>query len=382
MTAAICIVGGKNAGKTTLIERLLPELAARGRRVATIKHDAHDFEIDMPGKDTWRHRQAGSDTTIIASSSKVAMIRMTGRETGLAELLRLVDRSCDLVLIEGLRRSALPKIVVQNSDPNAERPDILGEVWAVVGDRTSQGESSAPRFPTEDVAGLVDLIEERLLGGPSQTPAWNLPALLAEAGRQHGHLCLGQVLGVRMAIVGCERLGIFDPKYSKRLIVFVETDRCGTDAVQTVTGCSLGKRTLKFVDYGKLAATFIDTETGRAVRVAALEDAREAAKRFAPEEPDAHQAQLHAYKALPADQLFAIQDVRVSIDEADLPGGPHGRVTCRRCGEGVSDGRETSIDGQTLCRACATGAYYTLIEKPVTEETPLFEGRATGLRGR
>ena len=369
MTAAICIVGRKNAGKTTLIERLLPELAARGRRVATIKHDAHDFEIDLPGKDTWRHRRAGSGTTIIASSSKVAMVRLTEREAGLDDLLRLVDRSYDLVLVEGLRRSPLPKILVHRPELGLEPPNVLGEVWAVVSESGPViAASAAPRFRPDEVAALADVIERRLLGGRIQAPAWNLPALLAEAGRMHGHLCPGQVLGVRLAILGCERLGIFDPKSSKRLIVFVETDRCGTDAVQTVTGCTLGKRTLKFVDYGKLAATFLDTETGRAVRVCALESAREAALRFAPEERDPHQAQLRAYKALPDDALFTVQQVHAALDEADLPGRPRGRATCDACSEGVSEGRDVSAGGRTLCRACASGDYYTLIEAETAAE--------------
>jgi len=360
MPAAICIVGRKNAGKTTLIERLLTEFAARGRKVATIKHDAHDFEIDVPGKDSWRHRQAGSSTTVIASSSKVALVRLTEREAELQELLRLVDRSYDLVLIEGMRRSPLPKILVHRPELG-EPPDLLGEVWAVVTDAARVPGFDAPHFPPDQVSVLAEYIEQRLLGGSPPKPAWNLPALLAEAGRQHGHLCPGQVLGVRMAILGCERLGIFDPKSSKRLIVFVETDRCGTDAVQTVTGCTLGKRTLKFVDYGKLAATFLDMETGRAVRVCAVESARDAALRFAPEEPDPHQAQLRAYKALPDGELFTVQEVSVSLSEADLPGRPRRRVVCQGCGEAVNDGRDGSVAGRALCRACAQGAYYAPI---------------------
>src|SRR3990170_5496172 len=132
MPPAVCIVGNKNSGKTTLIERLLPELIARGRKVATIKHDAHDFEIDLPGKDTWRHRRAGSTTTIIASSSKVALVRQTEREEPLEGLLRLVDRSYDLVLVEGLRRSPLPKVLIYRPELGNEPPDVLGEVWAVV----------------------------------------------------------------------------------------------------------------------------------------------------------------------------------------------------------------------------------------------------------
>jgi formylmethanofuran dehydrogenase subunit E len=171
-----------------------------------------------------------------------------------------------------------------------------------------------------------------------------------------------------MTILGCERLGIFDPKSSKRLIAFVETDRCGADAIQTVTGCTLGKRTLKFADYGKLAATFLDTETGRAVRVCARESAREAARHFAPEESDRHRAQLRAYKALPDDELFTVQEVQVALSEMDRPGRPRRRVTCERCGEGVNDGREVSTHGRTLCRPCAGGAYYALVEETATEE--------------
>ena len=357
MTACVCIVGNKDSGKTVLIEGLLPELTARGRKVATIKHDAHDFEIDLPGKDTWRHRQAGSRTTIIASSSKVAMVRLVDRDEPLVGLLQLVDRSHDLVLIEGLRRSPLPKIIVYRPELGLEPPNVLGEIWAVV---TSGGklQIDAPHFLPDQIAELADLIEQRLLGGAARAPAWNLPALLAEAGRQHGHLCPGQVLGVRMAVAACDRLGIADPKSSKRLIVFVETDRCGTDAIQTVTGCTLGKRTLKFVDYGKLAATFVDTETGRAVRVSALESAREAAQRFAPEESDRHRAQLRAYKALPDDELFSVEMVRVELSEDELPGPPRSRTVCAICREGVNDGREETIGGRVLCRACAGHAYY------------------------
>lgn len=357
MTACVCIVGNKNSGKTTLIELLLPELTARGRKVATIKHDAHDFEIDLPGKDTWRHRQAGSTTTVIASSTKIGMVRLVDREEPLEGLLRLVDRSYDLVLVEGLRRSPLPKILVYRPELGLAPPNVLGEVWAVV---TSGPDLAieAPHLRPDQAAELADLLERRLLGGSARAPAWNLPALLAEAGRQHGHLCPGQVLGVRIAIAGCDRLGIADPKASKRLIAFVETDRCGTDAIQTVTGCTLGKRTLKFVDYGKLAATFVDTVSRRAVRVSALESAREAAQRFAPEERDRHQAQLRAYKALPDHELFSVEEVRVELSEDDLPGAPRRRTVCAICREGVSDGREEAVGGHVLCRACAGRPYY------------------------
>jgi formylmethanofuran dehydrogenase subunit E len=296
------------------------------------------------------------------------VVRLTDRELELDELLRLVDRSCDLVLVEGLRRSPLPKILVERPDLKAGAPSLLGEIWAVVTEGEPDIKTSAPRFRPDEPGLLAEFIERRLLGGPAQVPAWNLPALLAEAGRLHGHLCPGEVLGVRMAILGCERLGIFNPKSSKRLIVFVETDRCGADAVQTVTGCTLGKRTLRFVDYGKLAATFLDTETGRAVRVCARESAREAALAFETGTADRHEAQLRAYKALPDEELFTIQDVRVALEKEDLPGHRRRRTTCEVCGEEVNEGREISRGDRILCRTCAGGSYYEAVVETEREE--------------
>lgn len=162
MTAAISVIGCKNAGKTTLIERLLKEFASRGLRVATIKHDAHDFEIDIPGKDTWRHRAAGSKLTIIASASKVALVRETDDEATLANLLQFVDDSFDLVLVEGMRSSPLPKILVRRPEAGDDPPGIRGTIIAVV----SEGDDAAPRaglFRPDDAAALADLIQQRLL---------------------------------------------------------------------------------------------------------------------------------------------------------------------------------------------------------------------------
>ena len=170
MTAAICIVGPKNAGKTTIIEGLLREMVSRGRRVATIKHDAHDFEIDIPGKDTWRHREAGSSTTIIASSSKVAMVRLTDRMAELDELLALVDPSYDLVLIEGFRRSSFPKVLISSSGPEVRSRAVLGPVWAVVSQKDAECYADASHFRPDDVKGLADLLNQRLLG---KVPAHN-----------------------------------------------------------------------------------------------------------------------------------------------------------------------------------------------------------------
>jgi formylmethanofuran dehydrogenase subunit E len=185
--------------------------------------------------------------------------------------------------------------------------------------------------------------------------------LLAESVKVHGHLCAGQVLGVRMSLAGLREAGIADPKGAdrKQIIVFVEMDRCATDAVQSVTGCSLGRRTMKFLDYGKMAATFVNLGTGRAVRVAAREDSRVLARDYAPGAPDKYSAQLEAYRIMPEEELFDIREVRVDLRPEDMPGRPLSRVACSVCSEYVQDGREVNQNGSLLCRSCAGDSYYT-----------------------
>ena len=179
------------------------------------------------------------------------------------------------------------------------------------------------------------------------------------ASENHGHMCPGQVLGIRMAMLGLQAIGIDDPgKARKSLLTFVEIDRCATDAVSLVTGCRLGKRSLKFLDYGKVAATFVNLETGRAVRVVARDGARAKAKLLFPAIANPSQAQLQAYKVMEIDDLFRLQPVRVTLKPEDLPGGPHSRVTCAQCGEGVNDGRELCLEDRVLCRSCAGEKYY------------------------
>jgi formylmethanofuran dehydrogenase subunit E len=180
------------------------------------------------------------------------------------------------------------------------------------------------------------------------------------ASQAHGHMCAGQVLGLRLAIYGLSLLGIDDPtgKHRKRLVTFVEIDRCATDAISVVTGCRLGKRALKFLDFGKMAATFCDLESGRSVRVAALESSKQRARDIYPEIEDKNQQQMKAYRELPDAELFSAQWVHVRIGPEDLPGFKGPRVTCALCGEGVSFQREVLRDGQTLCRPCAGSSYY------------------------
>ncbi|MDO8785962.1 MAG: FmdE family protein, partial [Syntrophales bacterium] len=179
-----------------------------------------------------------------------------------------------------------------------------------------------------------------------------------------GHLCPGQVLGVRMSLLGLREIGIADPKGKDRksIIVFVETDRCATDAVQSVTGCSLGHRTMKFMDYGKMAATFCNTITGKAIRVFAKEDSRQKAKEYFPEIENKYRAQLEAYMVMSDNDLFAVMEVNVKIKQEDMPGRPLRRVQCDSCGEHVQDMREVHQDSLVLCVPCAKGGYYSAIK--------------------
>ncbi len=188
----------------------------------------------------------------------------------------------------------------------------------------------------------------------------SLDEYLKEAELAHGHLCAGQVLGVRMAMLGLAKLGIDDPrgKDRKRLVTFVEIDRCATDAVALVTGCRLGKRALKFRDWGKVAATFVDVSTGKAVRIAARESSKEFARQMHPELRDKDQQQMAAYREMPAEDLFDVQAVRLTLAPEEFPGYKGERAVCEQCGEGINFRREVRRDGLVLCRACAGERYY------------------------
>ncbi|MGR0480752.1 MAG: FmdE family protein [Candidatus Electronema sp. V4] len=187
--------------------------------------------------------------------------------------------------------------------------------------------------------------------------------LLEASAKIHGHLCAGQVIGVRMALLGLRLIGIDDPKGAdrKKLYVIVEIDRCATDAIQSVTGCSLGKRSLRWMDFGIMAATFVNLATGKAARVTAREEARELSAKYCPELADKYQRQLEAYRVMPEEELFAAEEVTMDIPDCDMPGRPLRRVQCVDCGDYVQDCRETERDGKTLCRACAGQRYW----KPV-----------------
>src|SRR6201982_2421683 len=175
----------------------------------------------------------------------------------------------------------------------------------------------------------------------------SLDEYLCDAAEAHGHLCAGQVLGVRMAMLGLQKLGIDDPrgKDRKRLITFVEIDRCATDAIAVVTGCRLGKRALKFRDWGKVAATFVDVSSGLAIRVAAKESSKALARQMHPELEDKNRQQMLAYREITDDDLFTTQWVKVDLPPEEFPGYKGERVACEVCGEGINFHREVRREG-------------------------------------
>ena len=203
-----------------------------------------------------------------------------------------------------------------------------------------------------------------------------LDELLREAEIAHGHLCAGQILGVRMAMLAMNRLGIRSPRKRtlpngepnpdrKRPVVFVEIDRCATDAIGVVTGARVGKRALKLRDWGKMAATFIDLDAKlaadryKAIRIVALEGSKNRARELYPE-LEKNEAQMRAYRELPDDELFSEQWVRVPLSPSEFPGYKGERLVCARCGEGINFDRFVDREGERLCLACAnpSSLYY------------------------
>ena len=203
-----------------------------------------------------------------------------------------------------------------------------------------------------------------------------LNELLREAEIAHGHLCAGQILGVRMAMLAMNRLDIRSPRKRtlangelnpdrKRPVVFVEIDRCATDAIGVVTGARVGKRALKLRDWGKMAATFIDLDAKLAadifkgIRIVALEGSKQRARELYPE-LEKNEAQMRAYRELPDEELFSQQWVRVPLSPSEFPGYKGERLACARCGEGINFDRFVERDGERLCLACAnpSSLYY------------------------
>ena len=196
--------------------------------------------------------------------------------------------------------------------------------------------------------------------------------LLDSAASFHGHLCGGQAIGVRMALAGLRELGMDDdPSKRENLVTFVEVERCIADAIQIVTGCTVGRRNLKLVNVGKFAATFVDVSNGRGVRISSRKDARASAMRFAErngwvasgepiEEFSEREKEMivRAYSEMPESEMFAVEKVRVSVPKKEHRSGPREPVVCSACGELIFDHMEIVKEKRVLCRSCASGAYY------------------------
>jgi formylmethanofuran dehydrogenase subunit E len=186
----------------------------------------------------------------------------------------------------------------------------------------------------------------------------DLKELFNASAARHAHLCPRQVLGVRFGLAGASALGLEAPRQDKRLMAIIETDGCFADGIEAATGCSVGHRTMRIEDCGKVAVTFVDTRTGRAVRIAPRRDVRQRAASYAEGESRAYPAQLRAYQCMPENELLVMQEVRLTVPIERIVSRPRVRVTCDACGEEIINERETLREGRILCRACATGAYY------------------------
>lgn len=196
----------------------------------------------------------------------------------------------------------------------------------------------------------------------------NIQPLLEKSSRDHSHLCPRQILGVRMGLCGLKALDVAANQVSKRLLVITETDGCFADGLTAATDCTVGHRTLRVEDYGKAAATFVDTQSGLAIRVAPVLDIRERAYQYAPDEPRHYFAQMQAYQIMPDEEMFTVIEVHLAASIAEIVSRPGVRVNCDVCGEEIMNEREVHKDGQILCKACASSAYYEL---PVS--MPIFD---------
>ena len=327
---AIAVRGPSRSGKTTMCEQILSGLAAAGVRAAWVKHTHH--LVDVPGKSSdriWARRPAA--TVLQAGDRRVVTLPPApGRpQDALADL----PHDLDVVLYETHTPLGYPTFLSSAVEP--EPGEVTLGRWRLY-DEETQAQSA--------VAAITSLV-------PADR---KLDMALRAALRTHGgHGCAGLVLGTRLALAGAAALGIEVPDTRKRLIVVAETDRCAVDGIQAVTGCRPGKRTLRLLDYGKLAATFFDEYSGRAVRVAARGDLR---ARVNATGERRHAVQRQAYATWPEVELFTIHAAEYSPAQNDRPGPPRSRVICVGCKEEVSDGRHVETELGPRCRPCGAGA--------------------------
>jgi len=188
----------------------------------------------------------------------------------------------------------------------------------------------------------------------------NFSILLEISSRDHSHLCPRQILGVRIGVKGLCSLQLEPNQGSKRLLVITETDGCFADGLTAATQCTVGHQTLRVEDYGKTAATFVDTQTGNSVRIAPVANLRQRAQDFVPEEPRHYFAQMTAYQIMPDDEMMLVQPVMLNVPIERIVSRPGIRASCEVCGEEIMNEREIQVNGSTLCRACIGESYYHL----------------------
>lgn len=325
----VCVRGPSRSGKTTMCQLLIGALAERGVKAAYLKRTHH--LLDLPEKSSGRIWANGPAAMVLRATDRLQVTLPPGDGTA-ADLLAHVPGAADIVLLETHEPEPYPTILSRLLDPTQAAP-VIGS-WDI-----ETIEAAAASF----VPSLLALL-------PADR---DLDRHLRSAlGFHGGHGCPGVVLGTRLALLAGQELGLELPDRQKRLSVAVESDRCAADAIQAVTGCRVGKRTFRVIDHGKLAARFLDTATGRAIRVAARTGTRAIAEGRYPD-MDGPEAQLRAYIELPPETLFAVAPVAWEQNEFDLPGKPRRRVECASCGEEVIDGRDVPGPDGPLCRLCA-----------------------------
>ena len=209
----------------------------------------------------------------------------------------------------------------------------------------------------ERVSGLVEDISSERAVVESELPLeWQ--TMLARSAARHHHLCPRQILGARVGLAGAAAVGMDVPRTDKRLLVIVETDGCFISGVEAATGCCIHRRTMRMVDYGKIAAVFVNVITGQTVRVAPRPDVRQQALIYAPDENRRYFAMLHGYQVMPVEALLAVQEVQLRASLGEMISRPGVHANCSRCGEEIINERELIYEGEILCRACQGIAYY------------------------
>lgn len=322
----IAVRGPSRSGKTAMCERLVRSLSGEGLRVGWIKRTHHS--VDTPGKASDRIWHAGPAVSALRADDRMVVTLEPG-STEPAEMLKRLPADLDVVLIETHEPVDYPTILSESLLPENDERVIAR--WELFSEDAAVSEVLPAILGSLPADRELDLAHRRAL-------------------QFHGgHGCAGLILGTRLALTGARALGVTVPDTKKRLIVTSETDRCAVDGIQAVTGCRPGKRTLRLLDYGKLAATLFDEHSGIAVRVAARGDLRE---RVGATGDSRHEVQRQAYATWPTADLFTITPVQFELSQFDRPGPPRSRVICTRCGEEVSDSRHVTTEAGPRCQPC------------------------------